>query len=171
MSLNGGGILVNWGCYDLDYMVQVMGWKLKPKEVMAHWWPVAEKTSAFVVAGSDAESHYTAFVQCEDDVVISIERGEFPSSQTDMAWQIMGADASLCLPMRPTNDKKDEVILNQFRPGDGVVSRSIWTEADTCLEDDVIHDFARAIRDGFPPKICSAYTENNGCNLCISPVR
>ena len=118
MSLNGGGILVNWGCYDLDYMVQVMGWKLKPKEVMAHWWPVAEKMSAFVAAGSDADSHYTAFVQCEDDVVISIERGEFPSSQTDMAWQIMGADASLCLPMRPTNDKKDEVILNQFRPGE-----------------------------------------------------
>ncbi|MBH04838.1 MAG: hypothetical protein CMJ20_00805 [Phycisphaeraceae bacterium] len=83
------------------------------------------KNVCFVAAGSDAESHYTAFVQCEDDVVISIERGEFPSSQTDMAWQIMGADASLCLPMRRTNDRKDEVILNQFRPGDGVVRKSI----------------------------------------------
>ncbi len=34
-SMNGGGILVNWGPYDLDYLLGITGWLLKPKLVLA----------------------------------------------------------------------------------------------------------------------------------------
>ena len=27
-ALNGGGILVNWGCYDIDYLLGITGWQL-----------------------------------------------------------------------------------------------------------------------------------------------
>ncbi len=37
-SLNGGGILMNWGCYDLDYILGITGWKLEPEEVLARTW-------------------------------------------------------------------------------------------------------------------------------------
>ena len=30
-ALNGGGILVNWGCYDLDYLLGLTGWQLQPR--------------------------------------------------------------------------------------------------------------------------------------------
>ena len=26
-----GGILVNWSCYDLDYVMSITGWQLKPQ--------------------------------------------------------------------------------------------------------------------------------------------
>ena len=42
-ALNGGGILVNWSCYDLDYVMRITGWRLQPKAVLARWWPVARQ--------------------------------------------------------------------------------------------------------------------------------
>ena len=41
-ALNGGGILVNWGCYDLDYLLGITGWQLKPQTVFAQTWTVPQ---------------------------------------------------------------------------------------------------------------------------------
>ena len=38
--LNGGGYLVNWGCYDLDYLLGITGWSLNPLSVFAQTWTV-----------------------------------------------------------------------------------------------------------------------------------
>jgi len=152
MKQNGGGILVNWSCYDLDYMMQITGWQLKPKVVLANWWAVAEKMSAYVAPGSDADSHYAAFVQCEDDIVLSMERAEFSSATTDQAWEIIGTDASLHMPMQPLESKPNAVILDKFVPGKGVVPETIWEEKQGYLEDNVMNDFIRAIRNGAQPK-------------------
>ena len=35
MTQNGGGILVNWSCYDLDYMMSITDWQLKPVSLAA----------------------------------------------------------------------------------------------------------------------------------------
>ena len=152
MKQNGGGFLVNWSCYDLDYMMQITGWQLKPKVVLANWWPVAEKMSAYVAPGSDADSHYVAFVQCDDDIVLSMERAEFSSVTTDQAWEIIGTDASLHLPMKPPEGKSNAVILDKFVPGKGVVTETIWEEEQGDPQDNVMNDFVRAIRDGARPK-------------------
>ena len=39
MKANGGGILVNWSCYDLNYVMHIAGWQAKPKSVLAKWQP------------------------------------------------------------------------------------------------------------------------------------
>jgi len=148
MKLNGGGILVNWSCYDLNYMMQILDWQLKPRVVMAKWWPIAEKMSAYVAPKSDADSHYTAFILCDDGIVLTMERGEFTSATTDQAWEIIGTDGTLHLPMRPQKGKPNAVILDKFVPGEGVISETIWQDGDGNPDDSVLTNFVYALREG-----------------------
>ena len=39
--MNAGGILTNWGCYDLDYLMTITGWALRPRQALAATWGVA----------------------------------------------------------------------------------------------------------------------------------
>ncbi|MCX7643346.1 MAG: Gfo/Idh/MocA family oxidoreductase, partial [Armatimonadetes bacterium] len=61
-DLNGGGILMNWGCYDLDYLLSLFNWQLKPKWVMANMWTVPPPFEPHVAPGSDAETHVTTLL-------------------------------------------------------------------------------------------------------------
>jgi len=152
MAQNGGGILVNWSCYDLDYVMSITNWALKPQAVMAKWWPVASKMSAYAAPGSDADAHFIAMVTCENGGVLSMERAEFASAQNDQHWQIIGTDATLHLPMTPQKGEPDRVILDRFVPGEGVVSKIIWEEGQGEPTMDVIRDFTEAIRLGRQPQ-------------------
>jgi len=153
MKLNSGGILVNWSCYDLDYLMQIVNWQLQPRVVLAKWWPVAEKMSAYVASGSDADSHYTAFILCDDDIVLTMERAEFSSATTDQAWEIIGAEGTLHLPMRPQKGKPNAVILDKFVPGEGIVSEVIWEEGQGgSPEGSVLEDFVHSVRESKEPK-------------------
>ena len=148
MKLNGGGILVNWSCYDLNYIMQILDWQLKPRVVMAKWWPIAEKMSAYVDPESDADAHYTAFILCDDGIVLTMERGEFTSATTDEAWEIIGTDGTLHLPMGSQKGKPNAVILDKFVPGEGVISETIWQEGDGHPNDGVLENFVYAVREG-----------------------
>jgi predicted dehydrogenase len=148
MALNGGGILVNWSCYDLNYLMHITNWQLRPRAVMAKWWPVASKMSAYAAAGSDADAHYMAHILCDEDRVLSMERAEMASASLEQAWEIIGTEGSLHMPMVPTKDKPQEVILDRFVPGKGVVSESIWSAQNSEPTGDVISDFVRAIQEG-----------------------
>ncbi|MBT3296604.1 MAG: Gfo/Idh/MocA family oxidoreductase [Verrucomicrobia bacterium] len=148
MKLNGGGILVNWSCYEVDYMMHILGWELKPKTVLANWWPVADKMSAYAGPGSDADAHFAAFIQCEDDIAFLMERAEFSSATTDQAWEIIGTEGTLHVPMVPPDGKPNAVVLDTFVPGKGVVSETIWEEKDGGETDTDMDNFMRAIREG-----------------------
>ena len=113
MKLNAGGILVNWSFYDLDYLMHITGWRLRPRVVLAKWWPVADTMSEYVATGSDADSHYIAFILCEDDIVLSMERSEFTSATTEQAWEIIGTEGTLHLPMQPQEGKPNALCLKQ----------------------------------------------------------
>jgi len=153
MKLNGGGILVNWSCYDLDYLMQIVNWQLQPRVVLAKWWPVAEKMSAYAAPGSDADSHYTAFIQCDDDIVLTMERSEFSSATNDQAWEIIGTEGTLHLPMVRQGGKPNAVILDRFVPGEGVVSETIWEEGQGGgPEGGVLEDFVHAVSENKEPK-------------------
>jgi len=147
MKLNGGGILVNWSCYDLDYMMQITGWQLKPRVVLAKWWTVADKMSAYVAPDSDADSHYTAFILCDDDIVLTMERGEFTSSANSQAWEIIGTDGTLHLPLVT----RSEVVLDKFISGKGVVSETLAQDTYTGSSG-VMENFVYAIRENKKPK-------------------
>ncbi len=152
MARNGGGILVNWSCYDLDYVLQIAGWQPKPRSVFAQWWPVANGTSAYVAPGSDADSHYTALIACEDDIVISMERAEFSSTTSDEAWEIIGTEGSLHLPMQSRKGKPGAVVLNRFVAGEGVTSETIWQQGEEEENGGVLEEFVEAIREGPAPR-------------------
>ncbi len=154
-KLNGGGIMINWGCYDLDYLLGITGWQIKPQLVLAQTWPVAEHLSDRVAPGSDAETHAVALVSCADGIVLTIERGESTSLPVQMAWQIVGSLGSLQLEMA-TEEGSDDAVITHYdtTDGQGIVSKEIWRgEIDHhLLHRGPIEDFARAILTGVPPK-------------------
>lgn len=150
MRLNGGGILVNWSCYDLDYLMHITGWQLQPQTVLAQWWPVGEKMTDFVAPGSDADSHYVALVQCRDGIVLSMERAEFTSATNDAAWEIIGAQGTLHLPMVPQAGKANTVVLDRFVPGEGVVSETLPEEPHEEQGICFLENFVAAVREGKP---------------------
>jgi predicted dehydrogenase len=152
MEQNGGGVLVNVGIYDLDYMMHVTGWKLKPREVLARWWPAAEPMSANVAPGSDADAHCIGLILCDGEIVFSVERGEFCSVRTHNAWEIVGTEGALYVPVRPQKEIPDAVILDRFVPGEGVVRETVWKEGDGRVDDDILNDFVCAIREGRQPR-------------------
>jgi predicted dehydrogenase len=149
--LNGGGILVNWGCYDLDYLMYLTGWELKPRLVLAKWWPAAERLSARVAPGSDADAHYTATMHCESGVVFHFERAEFSAHAGCQAWQIIGTEGSLELNMLPGREKT--IRLDRADADKGVVSETLWEGTDQrAMNRRMMDDFARAIRGEARPR-------------------
>ena len=150
-SFNGGGILVNWGCYDLDYLLGITGWQLKPQTVFAQIWTVPGVFKSHIAPGSDAETHYTALIRCEGGIVLSVERGEFMTMHSHAEWEVIGTEGSLKLNMG--DGKPESVIHNRTTTEGGVVSISL-SEADEPSEaqhNTPLSDFAAAIRENRQP--------------------
>ncbi len=150
-ALNGGGILVNWGCYDLDYLLGITGWQLKPQTVFAQTWTVSQVFESHIAPGSDAETHYTALIRCEGDIVLSVERGEFMTMHSHSDWEVIGTEGSLKLNMR--DGKPDSVIHNRTTTEGGVASTSLSETEDTTetQHSTPLSDFASAIRENRQP--------------------
>ena len=151
-ALNGGGIMVNWGCYDLDYMLGLAGWSLKPELVLAQTWEVPPQFESHIAPGSDAETHVTALVRCAGGTVITYERGEYMAAQTEDAWEIAGSKGSLHLWMIPEEGKK--MIYDSTTTEKGVVSEVLWEgeEEVSIIHREPVRDFAAAILEGRQPK-------------------
>lgn len=149
-SMNGGGILVNWGCYDLDYLLGITGWTLKPYLVLAQAWPVPPRSMPNVAPGSDAESHFAALIRCEGGAIISFERGEYMPAHDQKAWQIVGTHGSLSLIMTPWAAKA--ITHDDTSTEKGVATRTIWQiDKPEPMRKDMVVDFAEAIVHGRQP--------------------
>ena len=150
-ELNAGGILCNWGCYDLDYLLGLCGWRLRPTRVFAQTWTIPPQFDSHIWEGSNAETYYTALIRCEGGTMVSIERGEFMPAQGDEAWQIVGTKGSLKLRMVTGNPKA--IIHDDTTTEQGVVSRTLWEgdEDGGAITAQPVHDFAAAIREGREP--------------------
>lgn len=145
---NGGGILLNWGCYDLDYVLGLTGWSLKPVSVFAQCWTVPAIFESHVHPGSDAETHFIALIRCEGGTVISFERGEFVAAASERSWRITGDKGSLKLDMLPRDGT--QLVYDRADEEQGLISEPIWA-----YDPDQPHstsspaeDFAKAIRAG-----------------------
>jgi predicted dehydrogenase len=136
----------------LDYVLQIIDWQIQPRSVFARWWPVASAMSDYVAAGSDADSHYAALIACEEGMAISMERAEFSSTTSDEAWEIIGTEGSLRLPMQSGQNRPGAVVLNRFVPGEGVSSQTIWEQGEEVDSGGVLEEFVAAIRGGPPPR-------------------
>jgi predicted dehydrogenase len=148
-ALNGGGILFNWGCYDIDYLMGLTGWTLKPRTVFAQAWPIPRQFASHVAPGSDAETYYTALVRCDGGTIISLERGEFMPAANDEAWQIIGEKGSLRMCMTPAEGKT--LTHDDTSTADGVQSRVLWTGDEDWKgphSDAPVADLVEAILEG-----------------------
>lgn len=152
-ALNGGGILMNWGCYDLDYLLGIAGWGLTPRLALAQTWTVAPHLAEGRVApGSDAETHVAALVLFNDGVVLNYERAEFFAGATEEGWQIVGTKGSLRLRMVALENA--EILHDESTGEGGVKSTTLWKGN---LDMATIHagpltDFVAAIREGRRPR-------------------
>ncbi len=151
-AMNGGGILLNWGCYDLDYLLGITGWKLKPQTVLAQTWTVPPQLACHAAPDSDAETYYTALIRCGGGTMLSLERGEFMPAQTETAWQIIGVKGSLKLTM--TGGKPRSIIHDDTSTETGVVTKTLWEGEEDLPPANhlLVQDFARAIREGRQPE-------------------
>lgn len=148
---NGGGILLNWGCYDLDYLLGLTGWSLRPTEVLAQTWTVPPTVRPHVAPDSDAETYFAALIRCQGGAVISFERGEYMPCAEDEGWQIIGTNGSLRMKMTPGKGKT--VIHDELTADRGVVSHTIW-QGDEGFNTaaPLLRDFAQAVRQKRPPR-------------------
>ena len=143
---------MNWGSYDLDYLLGLTGWKVRPQLALAQVWSVPPLLSTHVAPGSDAETHVAALVACADNVMLSYERGEFVAQASEESWRIAGAEGALRLQMPPGKGK--QVLFDRVTRAQGTVTEVLWQgdEDWSLLHAGPINDFARAIREGRPPK-------------------
>lgn len=150
-ALNGGGILVNWGCYDLDYLLGITGWSLKPELVIGQTWEIPPQFQHYVASGSDAEEHFAAFIRCKGGPVIIFERGERVPSRSQEAWQIIGTKGTLHLKIGFQEYK--EIVFDDAST-EKVNSQVVWKDKDDVskIHSGPIEDFALAIRNKTKPK-------------------
>jgi len=150
-ALNGGGYLVNWGCYDLDYLLGITGWTLKPRMVLAQTWTVPPQFQSHIAPGSDAETYYIALIRCEGGAVISLERGEYMPARSEDAWQIVGTKGSLTLKMTWGSPKA--IVHDDTTSERGVATQTLWQgeEDNSRTSSGPVTDFAAAIREGRSP--------------------
>lgn len=149
-SLNGGGILMNWGCYDLDYLFGITGWQIRPRRVMGRVWTNAPAYAAYAAPDSDAETHVTLFAQCDGGIALTYERGEFMTTATDEIWQLIGTRGALRMNMKPAVGK--QVWFDRVGPR-GTISEVIWQgDEDWATQHrGPLADFVAAIRDRRAP--------------------
>jgi predicted dehydrogenase len=151
-DLNGGGIFVNWGCYDLDYLLGLLDFKLTPQYALAQTWRVPEAFKAYAAPGSDAETHIVGLVTFAEGCVLNYERAEFSSLPDNSLWQICGDQGALDLQM--LRHASASLTFTQPHPGTGTKTTAIWDgdESGTGAEHDgVVFDFVASILEKRPP--------------------
>ena len=151
-ELNGGGILVNWGCYDLDYLLGISGWRLRPQTVLAQSWGVPSTFADTVAPESDGETHIAGLVRCAGGIALTYERGEYAAAQAETSWEVIGETGSLRLRMTPALEK--EILQFEATRAEGTISRTLWSGSDSYMDihRGLLEDFATAVRTGRPPK-------------------
>lgn len=146
-SMNAGGILTNWSCYDLDYVLGIAGWRFRPRVALARTWPCASQFRHHVAPESDADAHFAAFVVGDDGTALTIERGEFAATASRSAWEIIGSEGTLRLNMLASGER--EILHDDGSTGEeGVVTRTLWKGDDRAGGGNprLIEAFARAVR-------------------------
>lgn len=150
-SLNGGGIMMNWGSYDLDYLLGLTCWSLVPARVLARTWSVPPHLSSQVAAGSDAETAATALVTCRDGTAITVDRAEYTAAVPEDVKEFIGSAGSLRLAMGPGTSKS--ITLRHSTATKGVVEETVWTgdESHSTYHQGLLDDFAAAVRSHRQP--------------------
>ncbi len=149
--VNGGGILMNWGCYDLDYLLGIWDPPLQPRRVQAHTWHLGRQYRQHVVPASDAETHVVAHVECDQGILLSYERGEYMPGPAVSTMTITGEEGTLEVDM--VSPPGSRIVLTRADSRAGTDREILYEQAAPApdLQVGVLSDFVRAVRQGGTP--------------------
>jgi predicted dehydrogenase len=150
-DLNGGGVLADWGVYDLDYLLGLTGWTLQPQSILGKVWSIGPEYTTYIHKDSNAETHASARITYEDGIVFTFERASHTATLTSREWSIHGSHGSLYLDMLTSQGKK--LIFAAASREEGVIEETIWEgeESWEYIFGGPLLDFARSIRDRRSP--------------------
>lgn len=146
-ALNGGGVLANWGTYDLDHALGVTAWELEPSTVFSTMYGIPTELTGHVAEGSDAETHAVVVVACRGGESVVLQRSEYVASSEEDEICVVGDRGSLRWSLRPATVKS--VVHEWFDPVRGVGRAVVWSGPD----DFDIHDMQRAVLEDFAQAI------------------
>jgi len=151
-DLNGGGIMANWGVYDLDFLLSCAGDAVKPETVFGQTWQIGKPFEAHAAPGSDAETHATALVRCADGVVLTFDRAERAAvGQNTNEWEFIGEAGSLRIDMLPG----EHLQMHHTYPDKETGVKTECLSDETYMWDDAhaapLKDLCAAIREDRPP--------------------
>ena len=150
-AVNGGGILMNWGCYDLDYLLGIGG-PLEVRRVWARMWGLGPAYRAFVPADSHAETHVQALMECAGGVSITYERAEYVAGPSSSLMVMTGDAGSLDFQMVPQADVQDRLTVSD--PQRGIRTETIQRHPSPVPNPHraVLADFCQAVRNRREPR-------------------
>lgn len=146
----GQGVLADWGCYDLDFMLGLCGWTLGPQAVLASTKRIAPHFRAIAEPRNDVEVAVTAQVALTGGATLHYHRAMFAAVvEPRESWRIECDGGAL-----DANMGTGAPQLTLTRYADGVTDREVVVEE--AYEWPVIHrgpviDFVEAILDGREP--------------------
>lgn len=147
---NGGGIMSNWGCYDLDWLLSLLEADDQPTEVTASWRGVPLAIQAWVADGSDAETHVTAMIRFASGTTIVLNRGEYlPVPEPRNATTVLSDDASVSCSIIAADEP---FTLTRYDEA-GTRTSAFWSEPDDfeLLHRGAGRDFVDACIEGRQP--------------------
>lgn len=151
-ALNAGGILTNWGCYDLDFLLGIMGWSLVPRHALALTYQTPAQFQNHLPPNQDAECHVVGMLTCDDGIALTYERAETYTGEAEATWQFTGEAGQLGLHM--TGVPEGANATAHLAPPEGGLETEVLCEAPATLRPghaSPAEDFVRAIVDGTEP--------------------
>lgn len=116
-EINGGGILSNWGAYDLDFLMALTGWSFIPARTCGHIFGISPEAGGFYVPQSNVETHAVGIVEDISGKLLHYERAEFYPGESSSLWEVLGTKGSIRINMLYPDDG---VKLYQLHEGRGI---------------------------------------------------
>ena len=142
-STNGGGIAMDWGVYDLDWLGFVLGDRLDPLTVYG-------RTDRYGREDGDMETSFSAEILLADGCLVQWER-RVEQGPAFGRIEIRGSDGGLDLPLTPGGTPQT-LVLHRY-DGEPRLQSEVRSKALTewaPILQYPIHDFASAILEARP---------------------
>ena len=149
-EINGGGILSNWGAYDLDFILSLSGWSFDPEDIKGRVFNVPAEVDGFHIPDSNVETHALCLAENSEGQLLHYERAETYPGDTNSCWEILGTKGSVSMDMLKA---AQGVTLHQLDPEKGAVSKTVCfsEDKDYDLHRIPVSNFVAAIRGEAPP--------------------
>lgn len=143
------GILGDWGCYDLDFLMGICGWLLRPKTVLADVHALPTVYARMHPPLNEAEVQFSAKFRFESGVTFDFRRAGYFAGPPRNEWLVECEEGTIELSMTPS---KPQITVHRYGPS-GVECAVALEGPDTwgAVLGGPVLDFVGAILEGRPP--------------------